>query len=65
MRETLGGVRPEAEFCAEDGLALETGALADEQMVVVALERLFVDVEDFRAEVEGEGAVRPTHEAGI
>lgn len=44
---------PEAELGAEDGLALQAGALADEQVVVVALhQRLLVHVEDLRAQVQ-------------
>lgn len=37
MSEGLSGVRSEGELCAEHSLALQTSALADEQVVVVAL----------------------------
>lgn len=37
VREGVGGVRPERQLGAEHGLTLQTGALSDEQVVVVAL----------------------------
>lgn len=39
MSEGLGGVRSEGKLGAEHSLALQTSALTDEQMVVVALEK--------------------------
>lgn len=41
MSEGLSGVRSEGELCAEHSLALQTSALADEQVVVVALKERY------------------------
>ena len=59
MSERLGRVRPEGELGAEHRLTLKPGALADEEVVEVTLERLLVDVEDFAAQVQAQRAVRP------
>ena len=39
--------------------------LSDKEVTVLPLQGLPGDVEDLTAEVEGHGAVRPTHHAGI
>lgn len=49
-------VLPEGELGLEDGLALQPGALSDEQVVVVSLQRGFVDVEHLVPQVEGHAA---------
>jgi hypothetical protein len=40
-------------------LALKSGALPDEEVVEVALQRLLVNVKDFAAQVKTQGSVRP------
>ena len=40
---------PEGELCAENCLTLEPGALTDEQMIKVTLQRLLMNVEDLVA----------------
>ena len=59
VSERLSRVRPERELRPEDSLTLESGSLTDEEMIEVALERLLVDVEDFAAQVQAQGSVRP------
>lgn len=58
-------MRAERKFGAEHRLALQTRPLADEQMVVVVLQRLLVHVEDLAAQVEAQAAVGPAQEARI
>jgi hypothetical protein len=50
-------MRSERQLRTEYGLTLKTSALPDEQVVEVALKRLFVDIEDFTAEVKTQGSV--------
>ena len=47
---------PERELGLEHGLALQPGALPDEQMVVVSLEGGFVDVKHLVAKMQGHAA---------
>lgn len=44
---------PECEFGFEHRLSLQSSALSDEQVVVVSLERRFVDIKHFIPQVEG------------
>ena len=48
----LCGVGPEGEFGAENGLALQPGALADKHVVEVAVQRLLGDIKHLTAEVQ-------------
>lgn len=49
---------PECEFCFEHGLALQSSSLSNEQMVVVALERRFVNIKHFVPQMEGHAELR-------
>lgn len=44
---------PEGEFGFEDSLSLQTSTLSYEQVVVVSLQRCFVNVKHFIPQVEG------------
>ena len=59
MSDGVDGVRSESEFRFEDGLTLKTGALAHEQMVEVAGDRILVNVENFLTEMERHRTVGP------
>lgn len=50
------GMLPECEFGFEHSLSLQSSALTDEQVVVVSLERRFVNIEHFVPQVEGHAA---------
>lgn len=49
---------PECEFGFEHSLSLQPCALSDEQVVVVSLERSFVNVKHFIPQVEGHAVAR-------
>lgn len=65
VSERFRRVRPERQFRPEHSLALETRALSDVQMIVVALQGLLVHVEYLGAEVQGHTAVGPFDEARV
>lgn len=52
----VASVLPECEFGFEHGLSLQPGALTYEQVVVVSLQRRFVNVKHFVPQVEGHAA---------
>lgn len=49
-------VLPECEFGFEHGLSLQPGALTYEQVVVVSLQRGFINIKHFIPQVEGHAA---------
>lgn len=49
---------PEREFGFEHSLPLQSSALSDEQVVVVSLERSFVNIKHFVPQVEGHAVAR-------
>lgn len=53
-----GSTLPECEFGFEHGLPLQSSALTDEQVVVVSLERSFVNIKHFVPQVEGHAAAK-------
>ena len=60
MGDWVYRMRPECQFCLEDGLTLETGSLTHKEMIEIAGDCVFIDVEDFLAEMEGHRTVRPS-----
>lgn len=49
---------PECEFGFEHSLSLQSSTLSDEQVVVVSLERSFVNIKHFVPQVEGHAVAR-------
>lgn len=49
---------PECEFGFENSLPLQSSTLSDEQVVVVSLERSFVNIKHFVPQVKGHAVVR-------
>lgn len=54
----LAAALPECEFGFEHGLSLQSCSLSDEQVVVVSLERRFVNIKHLVPQVEGHAAQR-------
>lgn len=52
---------PECEFGFEHSLSLQPSALSDEQVVVVSLERSFVNIKHLVPQVEGHAVARERH----
>lgn len=58
-------MRPECKFCTEYGLALKTGTLPNEEMIVVTLQRLAIYIEYFIAQMQAHTAIRPAYHSSI